>query len=37
MIATINNRPDDMKENARIAAFNVKRVGGLDKALAQLR
>ena len=24
----INNRPDDMKANAKIAALNVKKVGG---------
>jgi len=33
----INNRPDDMKANAKIAALNVKKVGGFDKAFDHLQ
>jgi len=33
----INNRPDDMKANAKIAALNMKKVGGFDKAFDHLQ
>jgi hypothetical protein len=37
ILAPINDRPDDMKTNAKIAGVNVKKAGGLDKALAQFQ
>jgi hypothetical protein len=36
ILATINNRPVDMTQNARIAAHKVKKAGVIERVLAQL-
>jgi hypothetical protein len=37
LLGPISNQPDAVKQNAKIAALQVKKAGGLDTALAQLK